>query len=90
MQRDLKFLKTWTVPEFKAQQHVETLDIMYNEATGKCFFVYGVDSGACSKKARQGELTNPVVSEVCSAETGDTFMLLHQKGEYRATQLARL
>ena len=38
----------------------------------------------------QGELTIPVISEVCSAETGDIFLLLHQKGEGGATTLATL
>ena len=53
MERNLKFLKTMSVAEFKAQHNVEKI-------------------------------------EVCSAETGDIFLLLHQKGEGGATTLATL
>ena len=82
MERNLKFLKTMSVAEFKAQHNVEKIEVKRNEHTGKCFFVYGFDTG--------GELTIPVISEVCSAETGDIFLLLHQKGEGGATTLATL
>ena len=51
---------------------------------------YGFETGACSHKALTGELTNPVISQVCSAETGETFYLLHQKGEGGATLLGTL
>ena len=81
MERNLKFLKTMSVAEFKAQHNVEKIEVKRNEHTGKCFFVYGFETGACSKKVETGELTIPVISEVCSAETGDIFLLLHQKGE---------
>ena len=88
MERNLKFLKTMSVAEFKALQQVE--EIKRNEHTGKCFFVYGFETGACSKKVETGDLTMPVISEVCSAETGDMFFLLHQQGEGGATTLATL
>lgn len=79
-----------SVDEFKAMQHVEQIEILRNEHTGKCFFVYGFESGPCSKRAKTGELTNPVISQVCNAETGDTYYMLHQKGEGGATTLALL
>lgn len=81
MERNLKFLKTMSVAEFKAQHNVEKIEVKRNEHTGKCFFVYGFETGACSRKVETGELTIPVISEVCSAETGDIFLLLHQKGK---------
>ncbi|MEI3154486.1 MAG: hypothetical protein V8S95_04785 [Odoribacter sp.] len=90
MERNLKFLKTMSVAEFKALQQVEKIEIKRNEHTGKCFFVYGFETGACSKKVETGDLTMPVISEVCSAETGDMFFLLHQQGEGGATTLATL
>ena len=65
MERNLKFLKTMSVAEFKAQHNVEKIEVKRNEHTGKCFFVYGF-------------------------ETGDIFLLLHQKGEGGATTLATL
>lgn len=90
MERDLKFLRTMSVADFKAKQGVEKIEIKRNEHTGKCFFVYGVETGACSKKVETGELTIPVISEVCSAETGDRFFLLHQQGERGAITLVTL
>lgn len=90
MERDLKFVKTMSVAEFKAHHNVEKIEVKRNEHTGKCFFVYGFETGACSKKAESGKLTTPVISEVCSAETGEMFFLLHQQGEGGATTLATL
>ena len=89
--RDLAFLQTWSVPQFKQENGVESIEVKRNEKTGKCFFVFGVESGACSKKVETGEITMPVISQVCVAATGDTFYLLHQKGEGGgATTLATL
>ncbi|WP_279130872.1 hypothetical protein [Butyricimonas virosa] len=85
MERDLKFLKTMSVAEFKALHNVEKIEVKRNEHTGKCFFVYGFETGACSRKVDTRELTQPVISEVCSADTGDTFFLLHQQGEGATT-----
>lgn len=90
MERNLKFLKTISVADFKAQHQIEKIEVKRNENTGKCFFVYGFETGACSKKVETGELTVPVISEVCSAETGDIFFLLHQREEGGATTLATL
>ena len=90
MERNLKFLKTWTVTQFKAEQQVEKIEVLKNDATGKCFMAFGFEKGAVSEKFERGELTNPVVSQVCSAETGDLFYLLHQKGEGGAQTLAVL
>ena len=88
MDGKLKFLKTWSVSQFKAEQSIDQIEIKKNEATGKCFFVYGFESGACSEKFESGGLTKPVISQVCSSETGEMFMLLHQQGEGTAQTLA--
>jgi len=61
MERNLKFLKTMSVAEFKAQHNVENIEVKRNEHTGKCFFVYGFETGACSKKVETGELTSVIV-----------------------------
>ena len=90
MERNLKFLRTMSVTEFKTKQGVEKIEVKRNERTGKCFFIYGFETGACSKKVETGELTVPVISEVCSVETGDMFFLLHQKGEGKVATLATL
>jgi len=81
MTRDLAFMKTWSVPQFKQNQGVETIEVKRNEKTGKLFFVYGFETGACSKKVEYGEVTMPVISQVVSATTGEQFFMLHQQGE---------
>ena len=89
--RDLAFVQTWSVPQFKQDNGVENIEIKRNEKTGKLFFDYKFGSGACSKKAETGEMNNPVISQVVSATTGDMFYMLHQKGEGGgATTLATL
>ena len=86
----LKFLETMSVAEFKAQKGVEKIDVKQNPQTGKCFFVYGCETGAVSDKFTNGEITNPVISQVCSPDTGDMFYMLHQKGDGGAPILATL
>jgi len=91
MTRELEFVKTWSVPQFKQNNGVETIEIKRNEKTGKCFFVFGFETGACSKKVETGEVDMPVISQVCATATGDMFYMLHQKGESGgATTLAIL
>ena len=90
MESNLKFLQTMSVDEFKAEKGVKKIDILQSQITGKSFMAYGFEKGACSKRVLSGELTNPVVSLVCSMDTGDTFYLLHQRGEGGATLLATL
>ena len=53
----LKFLETVTVNEFKAQKGVNKIEIKQNPHTGKCFFVYGCETGAVSDKFLNGEVT---------------------------------
>ena len=90
METNLKFLNTMSVSDFKKKFDVEQIEVKRNEHTGKCFFVYGLQTGACSRKVDTGELTSPVISEVCSQDTGDLFYMLHQKGEGGATTLVVL
>lgn len=86
----LKFIETLSVAEFKAQQGVEKIEVKQNPQTGKCFFVYGMQTGAVSDKFLSGGITCPVISQVCSPETGDMFYMLHQKGDGGAPVLATL
>jgi hypothetical protein len=88
---DLKFLKTYSVKEFKEKYNVEKIEVLKNPQTGKNFFSYGFETGAVSEKFEStGKLDVPVISEVCSAETGDTFYMLHEKGKGGAELLAVL
>lgn len=86
----LKFLETMTVEEFKSKMGVGKIEVKQNPHTGKCFFVYGFETGAVSDKFLGGELSNPVISQVCSPDTGDLFYMLHQKGDGGAPTLATL
>lgn len=86
----LKFLETMTINEFKSQKEVKAIEVKQNPHTGKCFFVYGCETGAVSDKFINGEITNPVISQVCSPDTGDMFYMLHQKGKGEINVLAIL
>ena len=86
----LKFLETMTVEEFKSKMGVNKIEVKQNPYTGKCFFVYGIETGAVSEKFINGEITNPVISQVCSPDTGDMFYMLHQKGDGVAPTLSTL
>lgn len=86
----IKFIETLSVTEFKKRMGVDKIEVKQNPNTGKCFFVYGMEVGAVSEKFRKGELTSPVVSQICVPETGDMFYLLHQRGEGGAPVLATL
>ena len=50
MESNLKFIETWEIAQFKAQQGVEKLEVKQNPHTGKVFFVYGFETGPCSRK----------------------------------------
>lgn len=69
---------------------VESMEIKKNPQTGKCFFVYGFETGAVSKRFENGGISQPVISEVLSAETGEMFYMLHERGEGGAATLATL
>ena len=77
----LVFLQTWSVDDFKKETGTVTLEVKRNPHTGKLFFAYGNEVGAVSDRFESGGFSSPVVSQVCSEDTGDTFFLLHQRGE---------
>ena len=86
----LKFIETLSVAEFKAQKGVNKIEVKQNPNTGKCFFIFGFETGAVSAGFLQGKIENPVISHVCVPETGDLFYLLHQQGKSNLTTLAVL
>ena len=90
MSAELKFLKTFSVNEFKQKMGVDSMEIKRNPLTGKCFFVYGFETGAVSKRFDNGGINQPVISEVLSAETGEMFYMIHERGEGGAETLATL
>ena len=87
--QNLEFLKTVSVVEFKAATGASKIDILKNDATGKCFFSYGSGKmGAVSSKYPEKALTEPVVSQVKAPDTGEVFLLLHNKHEGGAMVMA--
>ena len=86
----LKFIETMSVADFKTKMGVERIDVKQNPNTGKCFFVYGCETGAVSERILKGDITKPVISQVCSPDTGDIFYMLHQQGDGGAPTLATL
>lgn len=86
----LQFLSTRSVESFKLGMGVDEIRILRNEKTGKCFFSYGLGSGAVTSKYPAAPLSKPMVSEVASEETGETFYLLHNEGEGAVTKLETL
>ena len=81
----LKFIETMSIADFKAKKGVER-----NPQSGKCFIVFGIETGAVSDKFNKGLLTDPVISKVVSPEDGEMFFMLHQRGEGGAHVLAVL
>ena len=90
MEKNLRFINTMSINDFKNKFGISQIDVKRNESTGKHFFVYGFETGPVSRKIETGGLTTPVISEVCSADTGEIFYLLHQQGENHAVTLATL
>lgn len=87
MEKEMKFLNTWTLEEFAASHPVSgSLDVIPNEKTGKIFFAWGGLRGMVSKAAHTEEgqraiQSNPRISEV-ETEEGSAF-LLHKAAENR-------
>ena len=79
---NLRFVRTMSVEDFKK-------GMGKNPHTGKCFFVYGNEVGAVSSRFERGGIDMPVISQVCSADTGELFFMLHQRGEGGCATLAR-
>ena len=81
---NLVFNETLTVEQFKAEQHVEKLEVKKNPHTGKLFFTYGANTGAVALK---GIPQHPMLSNVSTPE-GDSFWLLHEEAQGGAPTLA--
>jgi hypothetical protein len=86
----LSFVKTMSVSDFKADMGISEIEVKRNPHTGKLFFVFGDGIGAVSERFEEDEFTSPVISQVCSSDTGELFYLLHQMGNGGCRTLARL
>ena len=87
----LHFIKTLSIEDFKAQQGVEKIEVKQNTQTGKCFLIYGLETGPVSEKFLNGGITNPVISQVCSPrDRGGYFSCSIRGGEGGAPTIATL
>ena len=59
----LKFIETMSVADFKTKMGVERIDVKQNPHTGKCFFVYGCETGAVSVLLKQGICSTCFISK---------------------------
>ena len=83
----LKFIETMSVTDFKAKMGVKKIDVKQNPNTGNASLYMAVKQGAVSERFLKGDITKPVISQVCSPETGDMFYMLHQQGDGGAPTL---
>ena len=86
----LRFVKTMSVSDFKIGMGISEIEVKKNPHTGKLFFVFGDGIGAVSERFEEDEITSPVISQVCSSDTGEMFYLLHQMGNGGCRTLAKL
>ena len=80
-ENNLQFGESMSVAAFKQMQGSEQLRVMTNPATNKLFFSCGGTTGAVSMQKTLEEIKeNPIISEVTSKDTGESFYLLHVDG----------
>lgn len=83
--KNLQFLDTMTVEQFKAAMHVDVIHVKENpKKEGSLFFTYGNKVGAVTRK---GVPTHPMISRVVGSE-GEEFWLLHEEGQGGAPVIA--
>lgn len=87
--KNLEFIDTLTVEQFKAEKHVDKISVKKNPKTGKLFFTFGAKAGAVAAK---GVPTHPMVSYVKGEPTPENptgrFYLLHEEGQGGAPVVA--
>lgn len=81
-EKNLEFLETLTVEQFKSRMLVSRIDVKQNPKNGNIFFSYGAKVGAVAAK---GIPTKPMISHVKGDPTPENpsgeFWLLHNEGE---------
>lgn len=81
MEKNLDFLKSWTIQGFKNEVSATTLQIVSVSEEGKRFFK--TDAGVSGKVSRKGHSADSLISLVVDKTTGEQFYLLHPEGEQR-------
>lgn len=82
--KNLEFLDTLTVEQFKAEKRVDKIQVKKNPHTGKLFFTFGAKTGAVAAK---GVPSHPMISLV-KGNDGEQFYLLHEEGQGSAPVIA--
>lgn len=82
--KNLEFLETFTVEQFKAEKRVDKVRVKENPNTGKLFFTFGAKTGAVAAK---GVPTHPMISLVKGSDN-EQFYLLHEEGQGNAPVVA--
>lgn len=75
--KNLEFIDTLTVEQFKAEKRVDKIFVKENPKTGKLFFTFGAKTGAVAAK---GVPSHPMISLV-KGNDGEQFYLLHEEGQ---------
>lgn len=87
--KNLEFLDTFTVEQFKAEKHVDKIQVKENPNNGKLFFTFGAKVGAVASK---GVPTHPMISKVkgdpSERNPDGIFYLLHEEGQGSAPVVA--
>ena len=81
MEKNLEFLKSWGIQDFKFEVAATTLQILSKTEDSARFF--RTDSGVSGKVSRKGYSADSIVSLVADKTTGEQFYLLHPEGEQR-------
>ena len=89
MEKNLTFMETLTVEQFKREMAVSRIDVKQNPKTNTLFFTYGAKTGAV---ASNGIPKQPMLSYVKGEPTeknpSGEFWLLHEEGKGSAPVLA--
>ena len=82
MAKNLVFLDTLTVEQFKAKMNVSRIDVKKSPKTNKIFFTYGAKAGAVSLKGiPQHPMFSYVKGEPTPENPSGEFWLLHEEGQ---------
>lgn len=92
-ERNLEFMETVTIEQFKAAAKCALISVITSPKTGKHFMVNeaGASLGAVATKVAQEGPTKPlVISKVQDKDEQKPFFMLHFKGEGGSTPLFTL
>ena len=84
----LKYIRTYTIDEFKEEFNVSHIYVRLNQSNGIVFFHYGTNIGIVSN---DDHMTEPAISIVCNS-AGKMFCLLHNRnniGIHRVKQIIK-